>query len=111
MDSLNAIARKTAESTLAKNPADWQAYLLLCAVEQREKRLDKVADSDVDDNIDSFGHRYCEYAEMRGTDGGYLALQACLNVGIATFSELLATTNGEERELVIYACKKIGLMQ
>lgn len=110
MDELDKIAIKEAESALKKG-FSWQAYLVLCAAEERERRRDMVPGSEVDESIDSFGERYCEYSAVRGTDGGYLALKACLDVGVATFSELLATTSGEERECVKEACARIGNMQ
>lgn len=76
--------------------------------ERRLKQADKGPESTIDESMDSFGAHFIEYAKHRGTDSGYLALLKCLEVGIATFSELLASTYGDEKQAVRDACEKIS---
>lgn len=101
-------AYELAKKTLSKGRFDATAYIVMDVAERRLKQADKVPESNIDESIDSFGAYFVEYAKLRGTDAGYLSLRKCLEVGIATFSELLASTYGDEKQAVRDACEKIG---
>lgn len=108
MPDIDRTAREEALKTLSNGKFSWQAYLVLAMAESRLD--DPVPDSTVDEKIDSFYSRYVEYARNKGTDRGFVALQQCLSVAVATFSELLATTTGDERAQVMDACRKVSDM-
>lgn len=111
MSDLDERALKAAMKSLSGGRFEWQAYLVMCAAEGRIGKVSEpegVEGSQVDESIDSFGARFAEYARTRGTDAGYVNLERCVSVGVATFSELLAETSGEERECVRAACLRIG---
>lgn len=88
----------------------WQAYIVKCLAEDRLAKQERYYTSDDSGCIDSFGARYLDWQSVRGTPDSLDALIRCLNVGIATFSELLAITEGEEHETVARACAKVGSM-
>ena len=97
----------------------WQAYVLMASAEYRMSRTDgieaskapetdRVPDSKVDESIDSFAARFADYADARGKPEAMAKLEACLSVAVATMSELLSTTSGDERSAVAKACRSIG---
>ena len=110
MSDLDERALQAAMKSLSGGRFEWQAYLVMCAAEGRigTHETREAEGSGVDESIDSFGARFAEYARTRGTDSGFVNLERCVSVGVATFSELLAETSGEERECVRAACLRIG---
>lgn len=62
------------------------------------------------EEIDSFTKAFRDYVVAKGTPDSMKALEKCLSIGKATFSELLASTTGDEKELVKDYCYKIGAM-
>lgn len=109
MSGIDSVAHEEALKALAGGKFSWHAYLVLAISEMRLKD-DPVPETTVDEKIDSFYSRYVEYARNKGTDQGFVALQQCLSVAVATFSELLATTSGDERSQVMDACRKVADM-
>lgn len=101
-------AYEIARKELANGKFSWQAYLVMATA---ESRLDVVPESTVDESIDSFRVRFIEYANCKGTPEAKDALKRCLSVAVATMSELLVGCDGEEREEVVKACRKIGDMR
>lgn len=105
MARLDNDALKIANETL-KEGFSSQAYIVKCLAEERIREAKAKSDSS---DIDSFGERFAEYMAAKDSKKPE-ALANCVNVGIATFSELLAITSGEEHEIVADACLKIGNM-
>lgn len=60
------------------------------------------------EEIDSFSKAFRDYVVAKGTPDAEKALRTCLSIGEATFSELLASTTGSEKQLVLDSCRKIA---
>lgn len=60
------------------------------------------------EEIDSFSKAFRDYVVAKGTPDAEKALITCLSIGEATFSELLASTTGSEKQLVLDSCDRIG---
>lgn len=103
MARLDNDALKIANETLREGFSA-EAYIVKCLAEDRLQERHYT-----EPDIDSFAARYSQWQAAK--DSKKLeALEKCLSIGMATFSELLAITSGAEHEAVMAACEKVGRM-
>lgn len=100
MAELDERMRELAVKALAKNPDDWQAFLLLDTAERRIARGRELYGSDTaetrTDGVSDFALMARDYIATGDGD----RLRECIGTAQATISELHAASSGEQRRAI-----------
>lgn len=106
--SLDQIAIEEASKDLSKGRFSWQAYLVLCAAENRMNRNNSSVASEatetMTDGVSDFALMARDYIATGDGD----RLRECIGTAQATISELHAASSGEQRRAIEDWARSLG---